>query len=355
MRSWCLFLAPLLLSACSSGDSPAIDAAPIDGTPDATVTVTLAGSGTGTVTSSPAGIDCPGTCSYAYPPGTTLTLHAAPGTGAVFVGWTAGGCSGTGDCTVAVGSNLTVEATFSSDRTLTVVKTGNGNGTVTSSPAGIDCGATCSAAFGDQQMVTLTAVPGAGSSFTGWIGGGCTGTGTCTVTMTQDLTVTATFAVVQHLLTVTKTGTGSGTVTSSPAGISCGATCSHAYDQGTTVVLTATPGGNSTFAGWSGACTGTGTCTVTMTAARNVTAAFTTTVSNLTCTIVNNAVSCTNGAIPEINLGPLSGPQCQAACPGQMSAAGMTSGCWIVAINTNCYCRSGALNLGSDRPGGVCS
>jgi hypothetical protein len=54
-------------------------------------------------------------------------------------------------------------------------------------------------------------------------------------------------------LTVTKGGSGSGTVTSTPAGIDCGADCSEAYTENTVVTLTANPATNSTFAGWSGA------------------------------------------------------------------------------------------------------
>ncbi len=77
--------------------------------------------------------------------------------------------------------------------TLTVTVKGSGGGTVTSSPAGIACGATCSAVFGYGATVTLTASPVAGSTFTGWSGEGCSGTGTCTVTMTQARNVTATF------------------------------------------------------------------------------------------------------------------------------------------------------------------
>ena len=77
-------------------------------------------------------------------------------------------------------------------------------------------------------------------------------------------------------LTVGKAGTGSGTVTSSPAGISCGSDCSESYASGTSVTLTASAAGGSTFAGWSGACSGTGTCTVSMTAALSVTATFNT-------------------------------------------------------------------------------
>jgi hypothetical protein len=76
-------------------------------------------------------------------------------------------------------------------------------------------------------------------------------------------------------LTVTTTGTGAGTVTSSPPGIDCGVDCSEAYTTGTVVTLTATPGGSSTFTGWSGACTGTGVCQVTMNAATSATATFT--------------------------------------------------------------------------------
>jgi hypothetical protein len=78
--------------------------------------------------------------------------------------------------------------------TLTVTKAGSGSGTVTSSPAGIDCGATCSSSFPSGSMVTLTATADAGSTFTGWAGD-CSGTGSCVVTMDQDRAVTATFDV----------------------------------------------------------------------------------------------------------------------------------------------------------------
>lgn len=77
-------------------------------------------------------------------------------------------------------------------------------------------------------------------------------------------------------LTVNKVGSGSGTVTSSPAAINCGSTCSASFSQGTSVKLTATPLSGSTFSGWSGACTGTGTCNVTMDSNKTVTATFNT-------------------------------------------------------------------------------
>jgi subtilisin family serine protease len=155
---------------------------------------------------------------------------------------------------------------------------GTADGAVTSSPAGIACGATCSGSFGSGTTVTLTATAAANSGFAGW-GGACSGTGsTCAVSMTAANSVTATF-VQSYPLTVTVAKAGSkasGTVTSSPAGISCGSDCSETYNAGTSVKLTAKAGGGSRFSGWSGACSGTATtCTVGMTAARTVTATFT--------------------------------------------------------------------------------
>ena len=79
-----------------------------------------------------------------------------------------------------------------------------------------------------------------------------------------------------YLLTVTKTGsTGSGTVTSNPVGINCGTDCTQSYNSGTSVTLTATPSGGSSFAGWTGSgCSGVGTCIVLMNANKNVNAQF---------------------------------------------------------------------------------
>ncbi len=66
---------------------------------------------------------------------------------------------------------------------LVLSKSGTGVGTVTSSPAGIDCGSDCSETLVDGASVPLTAKPTTGSSFAGWSGSGCSGTSTCTVTI----------------------------------------------------------------------------------------------------------------------------------------------------------------------------
>lgn len=73
-------------------------------------------------------------------------------------------------------------------------------------------------------------------------------------------------------LTVSLTGKGKGTVTGSS--ISCPATCTHSYASGTRVTLAAAPASGSTFAGWSGACTGRGACSLTMSSDQTVTASF---------------------------------------------------------------------------------
>src|SRR5437867_590289 len=241
------------------------------------LTIIRAGSGAGAVTSTPSGISCGASCSANFLSGTAVVLTANPDATSVFTGWSGGGCSGTDPCTVTVIAATTAPATSAPQGfALTVTRSGTGTGTVTSTPAGIDCGATCSASYPSDTPVTLTATPAVGSVFTGWSGGGCTGSDPCVVTVTAATTVTATFALQNFTLTVAPSGTGVGTVTSAPAGIDCGATCTASYSYNTTVTLTATPALGSAFTGWSGGgCTGTGPCTVTLTAATAVTASFT--------------------------------------------------------------------------------
>lgn len=74
------------------------------------VVVNTDGDGSGTVTSTPAGINCPGTCSASFAGGTQLTLTASP-SGGSFAGWS-GSCSGTGDCSVTLTGNASVTAAF---------------------------------------------------------------------------------------------------------------------------------------------------------------------------------------------------------------------------------------------------
>jgi hypothetical protein len=180
-----------------------------------------------------------------------------------------------------------------------------GDGNVTSSPAGINCGSDCSETYELGTGVTLTAQATAGATFAGW-SGACTGsTSTCTLQMNGPRSVTATFTN-KPVLTVTKGGTGTGTVTSSPAGINCGNDCIEPYNEGTSVTLTANAAGSSTFAGWSGACSGTAQCTVTMNVSKEAIATFT--LDDVTLTVSANGGDGT---------GNVSGPGIN--CPGDCS------------------------------------
>ena len=240
------------------------------------LTVTLAGTGAGSVASAPAGITCGTDCTELFPTGTPVVLTATAGANSVFTGWAGAGCTGTGTCSVTMSAARNVVATFSLN-TLTVVKAGNGLGEVTGT--GISCGTSgmdCTENYNAATAVTLVATPGTNTTFTGWAGGGCSGTSSCITTMNGATTVTATFTLNSITLTVVPAGNGTGTVTSVPAGINCGVACTAGYDANTVVTLTAAPASNNTFTGWSGSsCSGTGTCTVTMSSARTVTATFT--------------------------------------------------------------------------------
>jgi hypothetical protein len=76
-----------------------------------TLSVEKSGTGTGTVTSSPDGINCGSYCSDTYIQGLPVTLTATPSAGSLFTGWS-GACSGTGPCTVTVDASKTVTAAF---------------------------------------------------------------------------------------------------------------------------------------------------------------------------------------------------------------------------------------------------
>jgi hypothetical protein len=171
---------------------------------------------------------------------------------------------------------------------------GNGSGTITSSPAGINCTVNAGVKSGDcsekftfpTSQATLSVILTATAA---------TGSGACWKYCSVDSDYKPTdgigiadlpdgyqwteslfsFRLTKQSLLVTKTGAGTGKVTSEPAGIDCGATCSGSFDYGTQVSLTATPDAGAVFRTWTGACSGQGaTCTLTITKATSTNAVF---------------------------------------------------------------------------------
>lgn len=259
----------------------------------------------GTVTGP--GISCTITCTFYRPYGEVVPLTASSDASTYLMGWS-GACSGAGACSVTMNQARTVGADFAVKTfALTVSKLGTGTGSVTSAPAGISCGSTCSATYRYGTTVSLTAAPVSNSTFSAWTGA-CSGSGTCNVTMTAARSVSAIFSLKNYSLTVSKSGTGAGTIASSPAGISCGSTCSATFAHGSNVSLGFTPAVGTYFVGWSGDCIGTSTCSVTLDQARNVVANM----ALVTYTLSVGVNGSGNGSVSSAPAG--------ISCPGTCSA-----------------------------------
>ena len=245
------------------------------------------GSGAGTLTAtSGATSTCASTCSARYISTETVMLTATPASGSVFVGWEGdiGSCVATASpCTVTMSQSRSITARFASIETLTVAIDG-ANGSVVSSPAGIDCSTTCSAQFPFGDTVTLTAASIESTAFRGWTGvSGCETTLslTCVVTIAgAGQTATANFGDLNKLEVLQAlTGPALGTVTATVLGTTVAACATACWQEpDTVVVLTASLGAETRWDGWTGDCALSGAddeiCTVTLATSETVTANF---------------------------------------------------------------------------------
>jgi len=220
-----------------------------------------------------------GATSATFPVNTTAVAVSTT----VIISASYGGVTQTASLTVTAAPNYTLSASPSSvtitqgssgQSAVTVTPQNGFSGSVSLSASGLPSGV--SAAFSPNPTTTTSTLTLTASS------AAATGTATVTITGTSGpLTHTTTISLTvnaapNYTLTVSDTGAGFGTVTSRPAGINCGSTCSASYVSGTTVTLTATPGLFSGFGGWSGCDAVSGrSCTVDMNSARSVTANFT--------------------------------------------------------------------------------
>jgi uncharacterized repeat protein (TIGR02543 family) len=242
----------------------------------------------------------PPTCTYSLS-SNSASFGAAAGTGSVTV-TAPGGCGWSSSSvpnwiTVTAGSTGTGTGTFrysvaanttTSSRTAALTIAGN---VYTVTQAGVSTSYTITASAGTGGSISpsgsVTVAQGSSKSFTISPNSGYTiadvkadGVSVGAVTsytfsnVTANHTIAATFAATTYTLSVSKAGTGTGTVTTNPSGTS--------FAQGTSVTLTATPNTNSTFMGWSGACSGTSTtCTVTMNGNTSLTASFAAKIYNI--------------------------------------------------------------------------
>jgi aqualysin 1 len=261
--------------------------------------LTVTNSGGGTVSSSPSGISCGTTCSALFTEGTSVTLSATPASGHRFKEW-GGACSGTStSCQVGMNASKSVTATFEALPMMHVsaldgrAVVGSKNWTAYAKPT-VRVSSSSAALSGAVVRLSWSgAASGSGSCTTD-------ATGSCEVAISGlnlrktslNVVVTGvthsaygfdnTQGVFERTIT-TNSGvlypldvsvSGSGTVTSSPAGISCGTQCSASFESGTSVTLQANPSAGQRLLEWTGACTGSGSCVVSMTAARSVGATF---------------------------------------------------------------------------------
>jgi len=220
--------------------------------------------GDGIVESSPGGIQCDdsgGTgCSDRFASGSTVTLTPVPPTGQLFSGWE-GDCTGLGPCDLVMDATRTTTASFEPEGEGTVtVDIQAGSGIITSDPPRIQCPGVCSANFDVGSEISLIAVPDPGFEFDGWATAAfCpdTQSTTCTFTALPLQTIAVSFATAPDpIRTLTVTRFGQGTVTSAPAGIDCGTSCTADFQTGSNVVLTATADPGWMFDGWGDACEG---------------------------------------------------------------------------------------------------
>ena len=226
-----------------------------------------------------------------------VELTASPAAGYAFGAW-AGCTEHVGlTCKVKMEKAKTVKVSFVATPSLSIEKTGSGQGKV--SATGISCDENCSkatAAIKTGTSVTVKVTPAKGSEAAVFENGtgsasGCSGA-SCTFTISANSSVKVKFdPIPTHTLTVNVTGpaaykgkvSGKGTVKGLTASaISCGSGCTtqtESFFSTDTVTLTAAAGTGYTFAGWSGSeagtCTGTTSpCTISTSANKTLSAEF---------------------------------------------------------------------------------
>lgn len=142
-------------------------------------------------------VSCPpGSCTYRFFAGTTVTLTAVPEAGYTFAEWSGGPCGTSNPCVITLDADVTVSPQFAAVPMFelsTYAYVDGFFGRVVSDPPGIDCvnsrDADCVELYPAGTQVTLTATPGEGTAFVEWIGGDCGTANPCVITLNADMVV----------------------------------------------------------------------------------------------------------------------------------------------------------------------
>ena len=189
-----------------SGESPYCDEACGSVASDYSITITSVGTGTGTVSSTPVGINCGSSCTATYAPGALVTLRATAASGSRFDGWS-GACSGTAACTVTGNAAVTVRATFNRLPSVAVTPTPPPPTTTTSTAT------TPTVSTPAATTAIPVAVPTSIAMMPSTRSSAAVPSATRQALPSDDSGIN---------VTVAKAGDGTGTVVSSPMGIECG-------------------------------------------------------------------------------------------------------------------------------------
>ena len=220
-------------------------------------------------------INCPNQCSYAFEQGEQVSLSTSSNEAFNFDGWS-GACSGTGNCTLLMNQDASVEALFSElipQHVLAITTSNNGQIYLDDNP--ISCTETCFYSFEQGSQIMLSANADKGFSFDGWPSQ-CTNTSTggCILQMDQNIEIELSFSkeIIFNSLTITTNNLGQLQLNNQT--IDCITTCSFTYEQGSVVTLTAIANEGYIFDGWSGACKGQAECSITLNEDTSVQASF---------------------------------------------------------------------------------
>jgi hypothetical protein len=161
------------------------------------VPLSVAITGTGTVTSDMPGVACTASCTTHWNDRSAVTLSADPEPGQRFVRW-GGACEGDADCLVTITGGATVTALFAPS-TYRLAVTTIGRGTVRSQSGGrpTKTARGWAGSFTSYEPVKLVARAAKGWRLRGWAGSARGARATLTVPMTGDASVRAVFVRVK--------------------------------------------------------------------------------------------------------------------------------------------------------------